>query len=616
MAVFTIIITGLLSKIALIQCQPMVTVEQGTLMGKTVKFENDFLGMNKDIDVYLGIPYAEPPVGERRFAPPLRKEPWNEDDIYNATYFRDICMQVHPEANLFSMSEDCLHLNVYAPNPKPLDAAVMVFIHGGGFTTGNGYQGFYGGSALVAVGDVIIVTINYRLTTFGYLTTGDESSPGNYGMLDQVEALRWINTNINAFGGDANRITIFGESAGGSSVSAHMFSPHSEPLFQQAILQSGSSLEDWSLHEDLEEQREIAFKIGEQVGCSATNTQDLISCMRQVDAEVLNQASYQFGYYAALCVDNNFLVELPRTSAKNNNFKKCPLIHGFNKDEASVFILYSFPSYLNSSETPYVSKKRFDRELTALLTAYGRYINDLIEQGLTQVYLDWSKVDDPAADYYEDWKNIATDYWYSCPAIFEARLHAMAAVHDVYLYFFTHVPSVTFYASPVVQPKWLGATHGEELQFVFGYPFEPSSHLEFHKYPEEEMTLSLRIMKYWTNFAKTGNPNKESFSSPPYNDDTAWPAFSLPELQYKELAVNLKTGRGLKADECHFWNEHLEQLTTFTANLEETERQWREEFHTWKYTDMEEWRDTFDEYQPNGGNGKISSPHNELKKTF
>ncbi|XP_072043131.1 acetylcholinesterase-like [Amphiura filiformis] len=227
----------------------------------------------------------------------------------------------------------------------------------------------------------------------------------------------------------------------------------------------------------------------------------------------------EFGYYAALCVDNNFLVELPRTSAKNNNFKKCPLIHGFNKDEASVFILYSFPSYLNSSETPYVSKKRFDRELTALLTAYGRYINDLIEEGLTQVYLDWAKVDDPAADYYEDWKNVATDY---C------------------------------------------------------------------------------------------NPNKESFSSPPYNDDTAWPAFTLPELQYKELAINMTTGRGLKADECHFWNEHLEQLTTFTANLEETERQWREEFHSWKYTDMEEWRDTFDEYQPNTDNGKISSPRNEL----
>ncbi|XP_072048631.1 cholinesterase-like [Amphiura filiformis] len=610
MAVFTIIIAGLLSYVALSHCQPMVTVEQGTLMGKMESFENDFLGMNKDIDVYLGIPYAEPPVGERRFTPPLRKEPWNEDEIYNATYIRDICMQVGSEAELFSVSEDCLHLNIYAPNPKPSDVPVMVFIYGGSFNTGNGYRGYYDGTALTAIGDVIVVTINYRLSTFGFLTTGDEASPGNYGMLDQVEALRWINANINAFGGDANRITIFGESSGSSAVSAHLFSPLSEPLFQQAILQSGTSLDDWSIHEDLEEQREIAFKIGEEVGCSATSTQDLIACMRQVDAEVLNQASYQFGYYAAICVDNNFIVELPRVSAKNNNFKKCPLITGFNKDEGTYFIMYSFPSSSSSSEAPFVSKERFETELPGILTAYGRYVNDLIEEGFKQVYVDWSKADDPEANYLDEWNNILSDYWFSCPQIYEARLHAMSDVNDVYMFFLTHSPSISFY----VEPTWLGATHGEELHFVFGYPFDPSPHLDFHQYPAEEMNLSYQVIKYWTNFAKTGNPNKESSSSPPYNDDRAWPAFTLPGLQYKELAVNLTTGRGLKADECHFWNEYLEQLTTFTADLDETERQWREEFNAWKYADLEEWRDAFAEYKTevSNKNRKRRSSRNEL----
>ncbi len=143
-------------------------------------------------------------------------------------------------------------------------------------------------------------------------------------------------------------------------------------------------------------------------------------------------------------------------------------------------------------------------ELPALLSAYGRYVNDLIIDGVEQEYIDWTKVDDPRADYYDEWEAIATDYWYTWPAILETRLHAMANVNDVYLYYFTHTPSISFYTAGNIQPKWLGATHGEELQFVFGYPFDTPTYLDFHLYPEDEMTFSYQVMKYWTNFAKTG----------------------------------------------------------------------------------------------------------------
>ena len=190
--------------------------------------------------------------------------------------------------------------------------------------------------------------------------------------------------------------------------------------------------------------------------------------------------------------------------AERKNFKKCPIIHGFNKDEATIYIAFGFPAYLNSSESPHVSKSRFEREISSSLVEYGMYSNIFIEEGVKQVYVDWSKDDDPEADYFDEWNYIDTDYWFSCPALLESRFHVMADNHDVYIYFFTHAPSVSFYATPFFQTRWLGATHSEDLAFVFGYPFDPASHLEFHQYPEEEMTFSHQIIEYWTNFAKTG----------------------------------------------------------------------------------------------------------------
>ncbi|XP_072048621.1 cholinesterase-like [Amphiura filiformis] len=609
-----IIIFSISCQLIPIYGQPIVKVEQGQILGDTVHFDNDYLGIQKDIDVFLGIPYAEPPVGDRRFRAPLPKEPWSADEIYNATYNRDICMQTTTAP--FTISEDCLHLNIYAPSPKPVNAAVMVYIHGGGYLEGNGYFGYYPGVPLTSVGDIILVTINYRLMAFGFLTTGDEASPGNFGMLDQVEALRWIKTNIQAFGGDPNRITMFGESAGAGSVSAHLFSPLSRDLFDQAILESGSILASWSFNEDLEKQRDSAFKLGEAVGCPATTTQQLISCMREVEAQVINAAATEMLYEAppAPCVDNNFLVELPLTSIENNNFKKCPLINGFNKDEGTLSIAsseFGFP-YLNSSTTPRVSKKTFDKELNAFLTSYGIYRNDLVEDSIRQEYVDWSVADDPEADYFDAWNYYAGDAAFACPATIETRAHAMAGEHDVYQYYFTNVPSTSVFKSEYFDVKWLGAGHGEELLYVFGYPFYPPVYFESVEYLKEEMSLSQQVMKYWTNFAKTGNPNKESEASLPYNDDRAWPVYTFPNLEYKEIAVNLTSGRGLRADGCHFWNDCLNRLTTFSGDLKEIERQWREEFYTWKYTDMKEWRDAFEEYETKVGSKNMLSSRDEL----
>ncbi|XP_072020500.1 cholinesterase-like [Amphiura filiformis] len=597
--------------------QPIVTVEQGDILGKTVHFQDDFVGMSKDVDIFEGVPYAEPPTGLNRLMPPIPKGKWN--GLYNATYIRDICPQYNSEAEGFSQSEDCLHLNVYVSNPMPIGAPVMVFIHGGGFDTGFSY--YFNGIPLAAVGDVIMVTIAYRIGPFGFLTTGsygpsfilindnsylpvmfvmlivtgDEHFSGNYGMLDQVEALRWIKTNVRAFGGDENSITIFGESAGASSVSAHLFSKLSRNLFDRAILESGSIFSPWAFHEDLDPQREVAFHLGAELGCSVIDSVELLQCLREADAIDIQQKAASLGFDGRVYVDGVFLTEHPYTMLMNSDFKKCPIIHGANKDEGALYVfVYTDGLSYNSTESPFISAEEFDN---ALRTRVSGYKNDLIIDSFKTQYVDWSNADDAHADYYNAYNNILSDDKFRCPSSLELRAHASAAAFDVYQYFFTHHPSKSnLFWFEDTWPKWMGATHTEELQFVFGFPFDPPFYFEGYTYPQEEKQLAYNVLKYWTNFAKTGNPNQESSTPPPYSDHRSWPAFTIPELQYKELAVNLTSGRALQVDVCHFWNNYLPKLRTFSADLVETERTWREEFYTWKYTDMTDWRNAFDEY--------------------
>ena len=182
------------------------------------------------------------------------------------------------------------------------------------------------------------------------------------------------------------------------------------------------------------------------------------------------------------------------------------MINGFNKDEGTLFIAISetgFP-YINSPDAPFVSKEVFDKEVSFMLNYNSFNTNDVIEDSIKQEYVDWSKSDDPEANYFDSWKNIAGDHFFSCPATLETRYHVMAAEYDIYQYFFTHVPSIILEASEFYNPGWLGAGHGQELPFVFGYPFDPSPYLEFHEYREEEMALSHQLIQYWINFAKTG----------------------------------------------------------------------------------------------------------------
>ncbi|XP_072039270.1 acetylcholinesterase-like [Amphiura filiformis] len=414
---------GLLLIVTSSNAQPIVEVEQGLLMGKTVMFsEHEYINIDREIDVYEGVPFAEPPV---RFEHPVKKTTW--DGTYNATYLRPSCYQesLTVVKDQLEVSEDCLYLNIYVPHGIS-DAAVMVWIHGGSFTSGSGAQSDYNGEPLTSVGEVILVNINYRLSTFGYLTTGDSILPGNYGMVDQVEALKWVQANIHAFGGNKDKVTIFGESAGSASVSYQLLSKLSTGLFKQAIMESGAAVSPWALQES-SLGREIAFKMGAELGCTVTDTTQLRQCLRDATTKELYDAGAASGFISAPCIDDYFLDDYPLNLIQRQEFQRTTLMLGTNADEGTFMVLGLHPEYVVREDPPFVSEE----EVKSVLSAYIQ--NPLIEDSVYQHYFDWTIQDQDGLDFFRPYVDMSTDEAFAAPTDIVARAHAMAG-DQVYRY--------------------------------------------------------------------------------------------------------------------------------------------------------------------------------------
>lgn len=211
---------------------------------------------------------------------PVPIEPW--DEIFNATEDGPACPQESFLVPL-NQSEDCLRLNIYTHHINDAKAPVFLHIHGGGFIGNSGQSGLYGPDYLLDH-DIVLVTINYRLGALGFFSTGDKHAPGNYGLKDQVEALKWVRNNIAFFGGDPSRITISGESAGAASVGLHLFSPMSRGLFHRAMLLSGSAISPWVI---IKKPMELAKKQAELLNCSTESSEIIVDCLSKVPARDL-----------------------------------------------------------------------------------------------------------------------------------------------------------------------------------------------------------------------------------------------------------------------------------------------------------------------------------------
>ncbi|XP_041458354.1 cholinesterase 1-like [Lytechinus variegatus] len=575
----------------IVTAQREITIPSlGKVEGKIVNFqEDDFIGVSTEIDAFLGIPYAEnPPI---RFSQATPKAPWS--DVWNATYFRSPCAQLSNEVDTWD--EDCLYLNVFVKYPRPTNAAVMVWIHGGGFSIGTGSSYGRYGVPLVAVGkDVIIVTLNYRLMVWSVFNTGDDVATGNYGLLDQQLALQWIQDNIGAFGGDSSKVTLFGESAGAASVDFHLLSEGSKELFSQAIMQSGTSLSPWAFRHNPEADRQEANALGAKVGCDFEDSTQLVDCLRMVDAVTLMNAFWQVYPRSYIRLDGIFLNDTPSNLYASGSFKKATILAGYNKDEGYIAVKDMFSEY-QGDEVPTMSKSMYTEELPKVL--YGN-TDEILMRSIDQQYIDWTQADNVSADYLPAFTGAVGDQRFSCPTDHVIRAHVQSG-DTVFNYFMTHAPSTSYFQSGLngSGPGWLGATHTEDIQFVFGWPFISEWMADRRPLHDDEIDLSVKVMTMWTNFAKYSHPGKMNNSVEPEKEgDFYWPIYTIPELEYKELSLGLTNDRAIRADECAFWNYYVPDLVQLIENVPSGEEEWREDFEKWQ-NDMEEWRNVFDEYQ-------------------
>ncbi|OBS66116.1 hypothetical protein A6R68_05348 [Neotoma lepida] len=511
------------------ETSPIKNTHTGQVQGSLIHVKDTKIGVH----TFLGIPFAKPPVGQLRFAPPEAPVPWSgvrDGTSHPAMCLQNLEMMKSEGVTLppISMSEDCLHLNIYTPAHahEGSNLPVMVWIHGGGLVAG--MASMYDGSTLAAIEDVVVVTIQYRLGVLGFFSTGDQHARGNWGYLDQVAALRWVQQNIAHFGGNPDLVTIFGESAGGTSVSSHVVSPMSKGLFHRAIMESGVALLP-GLISDTSDM--VYTTVANMSGCETTDSEALVRCLRgKSEAEIL-VINKVFNIIPAV-VDGVFLPRHPQELLASVNFHPVPSIIGFNNDEYGFII----PMVMGSAQTI----KEITREnLQAVLksTAADMMLPPECSDLLMEEYM--GDTEDPQALQIQ-FTEMMGDFMFVIPALQVAHFQSSHA--PVYFYEFQHQPS--FLKS--IRPPHVKADHSDEVPFVFGcFLFGRKLDLT-----EEEELLNRRMMKYWANFARHGNPNSEGL---PY-----WPMLDHDE-QYMQLDIKPAVGRALKARRLKFWTKSLPQ---------------------------------------------------------
>nr|XP_054763723.1 acetylcholinesterase-like [Lytechinus pictus] len=571
--------------------QPIVRLHEGLIEGKTVLFNER--NISQLVDVFLGVPFAEPPI---RFGAPVPKTPWS--GVLDTTSFKPACMQTRSKA-FPNVDEDCLYLNVYSPNPKPSQAGVLVYIHGGTFRAGTAMRPHSYGVPLVAVGNVILVSINYRLGIFSRFSTGTYEARGNYGMLDQVEALRWIQRNIGAFGGDGDQVTLMGFSAGAGSVNFHLLSRLSRGLFSQAIMQSGNVFSPWAFKNVTpEEDRKKAEQLGLSMGCPTTSIPDMIECLRTTKATILTTtANTIYNSEYPIHVDGLFLEDTPSNLYRLGEFKVCPLLAGYSRDEGTTTLRSFYREHLHQRYRPQTNLKTAQDHVISMMALIG-YNGTILRDAALEMYTDWSKAAD--GDFTRTYIDVYTDVFYACTTDRVIRAHSSER-SKIFKYIFTHEPTASkpilhhgiADVSMTLPTPWLNATHGADTMYVFGRHFMKEFQNPLFNYTEENKALSVQIMKYWTNFAKSSDPNKSSRDDLIDDEIEPWFPFTTDGLIHKELSPTLRNGRAARAKECHFLNVYMPQLKSATKSITEDEQQWKQDYKSWQEYFIS-WRDRFE----------------------
>ncbi|XP_051876826.1 neuroligin-3a isoform X4 [Pristis pectinata] len=496
---------------------PTVNTHYGKLRGIRIPLPSEILG---PVDQYLGVPYAAAPIGEKRFQPPEPPPSWS--GIRNVTHFAPVCPQnIHgmvPEimlpiwftANLDivatyiqDQNEDCLYLNIFVP------------------------------------------------TEDGFLSTGDQAAKGNYGLLDQIQALRWISENIAFFGGDPLRITVFGSGIGGSCVSLLTLSHHSEGLFQRAIIQSGSALSSWAVNYQPAKYTRL---LAEKVGCNMLDTLDMVDCLRQKSyKELVEQDIKPAQYHVAFgpVIDGDVIPDDPEILMEQGEFLNYDIMLGVNQGEG-----FKFVEWIVDQEDG-ISGSDFDFTVSKFVDNLYGYPEgkDTLRETIKFMYTDWADRDNPETRR-KTLVALFTDHQWVEPAVVTADLHARYGSPTYFYAFYHHCQSD-------MKPAWSDASHGDEVPYVFGIPMVGPTDLFPCNFSKNDVMLSAVVMTYWTNFAKTGDPNKPvpqdtKFIHTKANrfEEVAWSKYNPRDQLYLHIGLKPRVREHYRATKVAFW-KHL-----------------------------------------------------------
>jgi len=491
--------------------------------------------------VWRGIPYAAAPVGELRWKAPQSAPKW--DGVKETVAFGSRCMQqgiLKGQKGPKGISEDCLFLNIWRP-AKPGKYPVMVWIHGGGYIIGGGDEDTYHGGRLAESGELVVVSINYRLNVFGFLASpalrdeDPDHSTGGYGTLDQVFALKWVHDNIANFGGDPANVTIFGESAGGWSTCTLLATPLAKGLFNHVIIESGACEASMT--------PEAAYKVSKKsfqaLGC---RTDDL-ACMRKFSAETIlykGSGSIVGGFEYLPVEDGHVLKATPLSMIRSGEFNRVSVLAGTNLDEFAGATKV-IPKYYYTPPRDYV------RNMTGV---FGTNSADAAK--LAELYPLSEFKDRPVLAYG---RMFAADACLFCPTRRAAISLADQGVSN-WLYRFDF--------SDMNFGKTAGAFHGLEVPFVFG---NLDSGIAKRLLPKPKLkpaaALSKTVMGYWTNFAKTGDPNGPGLP--------AWRKFNAREQSLQILDKEVRSEPFPFSQRCEFWDSYhapyLDLIDSLVASL-------------------------------------------------
>lgn len=519
-----------------------------------------------NVSAFLGIPYARPPVYDLRFRPPERAVNWQQLD---ATLFGPSCPQppglLNANGDPLMMNEDCLYLNVFTPSlsqsMRDLNP-VMVYIHGGEFERGSAVT--FPGHMLAAANKVVVVTINYRLGPLGFFSTADRWSPGNYGMLDQVLALKWVRENIVYFGGDSQKITLFGPDAGAASAGLHMFAPKSSDLFHGVIASGGAAVADWAAITDLERARNTSRVFAQRVGCDSSDTHRLVDCLRTRTAQELCELDFKadvgpFPWAPVvdrdifeIAEENRFLPDAPENTLRRGNFNKNIFyVTGVTRDEGAYLVLkdptLAFTNYnvnqqyLNAKIYQYIKLYNYTQN------PRGAY------EAITYKYTNWA---DPTNQTLmrDEYVDMMSDAVYKAPVDKMMKLMVEQTVKTYYYVFNSTMEGLR-------RPEWQAIPHNMEFFFITGAPFMdakfyPPDPLGIPAYTAEDREMSKLMMTMWANLARFRDPTYQEVSY------IKWEQAQPRNLLYLHLNTTRYSSmlRDYQQDENAFWTQYMPTL--------------------------------------------------------